>query len=274
MTLLGALARMDEGRFRAELYRAWLVGQTAGFTPSDALEKMGASQSGRTEEMRRYLVVGGHQAKPLSALVKARPTLFEPIETALLAAADASGTLGTTLRLLADHFGREYRRMLLVKSQLSYLIFAGVIASFALAQPVLPRSGWRAYLAVVAVLLTAFLLTGGLPLGIIGGALARTSGFSRPRFARTLALGIEAGLPAGRAARVAAETSGSAELRAHLAKRSERDLVTMKLAALFDGCRAVPPALLARMAVADASADYLDSLGRYADEVDPKDASR
>ena len=267
---MGALARMDEGRHRAELYRAWLAGQIAGFTSTDSLEKMGALGSPPTEELRRYLVVGGHQGKALGALVKARPALFAPFEAAVLAVGDEAGTLDTSLRLLADYFSREYRRILKIKSQLSYLIFAGVVASFALAMPVLSRSGWRAYMAAVVVLLAAFLLMGGLPLGIVGAMFASTAPFTRPRFARALAIGVEAGLPVGRVARLAVTASGSAELKHHIAKRTERELGTMKLAALFDGCRAVPPSLLAGMAVADASGQYVDTLERCADELDPK----
>jgi type II secretory pathway component PulF len=268
--MLGALARLDEGRHRAELYRAWLAGQGAGFSPAVSLEKMGSIGSRPTEEMRRYLLVGSQQAKPLATLVKARPALFEPFEAALLSMGDEAGTLDKSLRLLSDHYSRDYRRMLKVRSQLSYAIFAGVAGSFAAALPFLNRTGWRAYLVALCVLLAAFLLMGGLPLGILAGILSGGTAFTLPRFARALAIGAEAGLPPGRVVRLAVDVSGSAELRAHIARRTERELSTMKLAALFAGCRAVPGALLAQMAVADASGDYLNTLTRYADEVDPK----
>jgi type II secretory pathway component PulF len=270
LTVLGALARMDEGRHRAELYRAWLVGHGAGFAPAVALEKMGPVGSPAIEEMRRYLVVGAQQGKPLATLVKARPALFAPFEAAVLAAGAEAGTLDTSLRLLADHYSRDYRRVLKIKSQLSYVIFAGIVASFAVVLPVLHRNGWRAYSVSVAATLLAFLLLGGLPLSIVAGILSGATTFTRSRFARALAIGAEAGLPPGRVARLAAEASGSSELRAHVAKRTERELGTMKLAALFDGCRGVPAALLGQMAVADATGDYADTLRRYADEVDPK----
>jgi type II secretory pathway component PulF len=269
LTLLGALARMDEGRHRAELYRAWLVGQGAGFASAVSLEKMGPIGSRPTEEMRRYLIVGIQQGKPLTTLVKARPKLFGSLEAALLATGDEAGKLDTSLRLLADHFGREYRRMLKVSSQLSYAIFAGVVGSFALALPVLHRSGWRAFTIAVFVLLAGFLLLGGLPISILAGILSGGAALIRPRFARALAMGMEAGLPLARVVRLAVDASGSADLRAHIASRSERELGTMKLADLFDGCRSVPGALLGQMAVADASGDYLNTLKRYADEIDP-----
>lgn len=270
LTLLGALARMDAGRHRAELYRAWLAGRGAGFSPAASLEKMGPIASRPTEEMRRYLVVGSQQGKPLSTLVKARPALFEPFEAALLALGEEAGALDSSLRLLADHYARDYRRTLKIKSQLSYAIFAGVVGSFAVAIPVLHRGGWRAYSGVLFVLLAALLLMGGLPISILAGILSGGAAFTRPRFARALATGVEAGLPLGRVVRLAVDASGSAELRAHVAKRSERELSTMKLADLFAGCRAVPGALLAQMAVADASGDYLNTLKRYADGIDPK----
>ena len=270
LTLLGALARMDEGRRRAELYRGWMVAFGAGFTSAAALEKLGPIGSPATEELRRYLIVGCQQGKPLAMLVKARPGLCEPFEAAVLAMGDDASALVTSLRLLADHHGREYRRMLQVKSLLSYAIFAGVVGSFALAMPILQRSGWRAYCVAVSALLGGFLLTGGLPLRILAGFLSSRAALTRPRFARALATGVEARMPLARVVRLAVDASGSIGLKAHIANRTERELGTTKLAALFTGCREVPGAFLAQMAVADATGDYLHTLQRYADEVDPR----
>ncbi len=265
---MGALARMDEGRHRAELYRAWHVGQGAGFAPAVALEQIGPIASPAADEIRRYLTVGCQQGKTLSALVKARPKLFEPFEAAILAMGDEAGVLERSLRLLADHYARDYRCMLSIKSQLSYVVFAGVVASFVVTLPVLPRNGWRAYIVAVVAMLMALLFLGGLPVSLFAAIISTGTAFTLPRFARAMAIGVEAGLPLGRVVRLAVDISGSAELRQYIAKRTERELSSMKLAELFAGCRAVPAALLGQMAVADATGDYLHTLKRYADGIE------
>jgi hypothetical protein len=72
----------------------------------------------------------------------------------------------------------------------------------------------------------------------------------------------------GRTARLAVDVSGSAALRMHLAKRSERELGTTPLATLFEGCREMPAGLIGEMRVADATGDYLFTLKRYADQLE------
>lgn len=47
MTVLGALRRLDESRFRAELFRAWGAGVSAGFTHAVSLEHPGAASRRR-----------------------------------------------------------------------------------------------------------------------------------------------------------------------------------------------------------------------------------
>ena len=268
MTVLGALRRLDESRYRAELYRGWGTALGAGLTHGVALEQIGRLHSGRTEEARRYLVVGAQQGRPVAALVKARPGLFEPFEAAILAAGEESGTLLTSLRLLAEHYARDFRRMLRVRLLMGYPVYAGVLASFVITQPFLSRGGWKAYVIAIAGALAAFLLLGGVVLTLFANFIGAGASYTLPRFARTLATGLHAGLPLGRAVRFAVDVSGSPVLRAHLAKRSEREIATMPLAALFEGCRAVPAACLTQMRVADATGDYLHTLGRYADSLE------
>lgn len=268
MTVLGALRRLDESRFRAELYRAWGTALGAGMTHGVALEQIGRMRSGGTEEARRYLVVGVQQGRPVAALVKARPKLFEPFEAAILTAGDEADALGTSLRLLADYYVRDFKRMLRVRMLMGYPVYVGVLASFVITQPFLPRGGWMVYLIAIAGALVAFLLLGGVALTIFANFIAAGASYTRPRFARALVVGLEAGLPRARAVRLAVDVSRSPELRAHLAKRSERDLGTTPLATLFEGCRAVPAAFLGQMRVADATGDYLHTLLRYADALE------
>jgi type II secretory pathway component PulF len=79
---------------------------------------------------------------------------------------------------------------------------------------------------------------------------------------------FEAGLPRGRAVRLAVDASGSSEIRAHVARRSERELNVLPLAKLFEGSRILPGEMLAQMSVADATGLYAETLRRYADALE------
>lgn len=262
-TVPGALRQLDDGRFRAELFRAWGTGLAAGLAHGVSLEQMGRLGSPATEELRRYLVVGTQQGRAVRALVRARPKLFEPLEAAVLSAGDEAGTLETALRLLAEHHTREYKRMLKIRMLMGYPVFIGVAASFFLTQPFLRRGGWKAYMFAIGGALLAFMLIGGVLLSIFAALVSAGGANALPRFVRVLVMGVEAGLPLGRTVRFAVDLSGSAELRAHIATRSERELSTTPLATLFEGCRVVPPGLLDQMRVADATGDYRNTLRRY-----------
>lgn len=262
------MRELDESRYRAELYRAWEVGLGAGFTKPFAMEQIGRLDAPGTEAARRYLLLGLKQDKAIGSLVKARPKLFSPFEAAILTAGDEAGTFSISLGLLADHFGREYKRVLKVRSLMGYPIFLGVVAAFSLTLPFLHRGGIRAYLTAIAGAIAALLLIGGIPIAIIAGVVSGRAVYALPRFVRALAIGAETGLPLGRVVRLAVDVSGNSELRRHIAKRSERQLSLMPLATLFDGCRVVPPALLGQMKVADATGDYADTLKRSADALE------
>ena len=269
-TLFGALNDLDESRHRAELYRAWEVGLGAGFTHDFSLEQIGRIRAARTEAIRRYLLVGTRLGRAITPLVHARPMLFDPFEAALLAAGDESGTLANSLRLLSDQFRREYARMLKVRSYMGYPVFLGLLAAFSLTLPFLHRGGARAYLAAIGGAIAALLLIGGVPISILAGVLAARSAYSIPRFARALAVGAEAGLPLGRLVQLSVAISDNADLKRHIANRSERQLSIIPLANLFEGCRAVPAELLGQMKVADATGDYAATLTRYADTLESK----
>jgi type II secretory pathway component PulF len=263
-TVLGALRDLDEDRHRAELYRAWGVGLGAGLTNQFSLEQIGRIDFPRVDEVRRYLLVGLHQERAVGPLVKARPNLFDPFDAAILAAADDTQKLSTSLGLLADYYAREYRRKLKVRGLMGYLVFLGILGSFSLTIPFLHRGGTQAYLKAVVAAIVAFLLLGGIPLSIAAAIIAQRQVYALPRFARALAIGSAAGIPRGRVVQLAVDVSGSSELRRHITKRSERELNLMPMAVLFEKCRAVPPELLGQMSVADASGEYAAVFEQYA----------
>lgn len=204
----------------------------------------------------------------MSALVKARPKLFEPFESAILIAGDESGTLDQSLRLLADHHAREYKRMLKVRMLMGYPVFFLVVASFVFTHPFLRRGGWRVYVVAIAVALVALMLMGGLFLSLFASIASAGAAYTLPRFVRALVTGIEAGLPLGRTVRLAVDASGDPAIKAHIGRKTERELSTTPLVKLFEGCRAIPPGLISQMSVADATGDYANTLRRYAESLE------
>ena len=269
ITLLGALSELDAPRYRAELYRAWVTANSAGLSHTAALEALGASGSSVTEEARRYLLVGVQQGKSVASLVKARPNLFDALEAEVLTAGEENDALPQCLRLLADAYSREFKRMNGIRLLMGYPIFLGVAFSFAAALPGLHR-GWRPYVVAVGVLLTALLMLGGIMIALIAGAMSSGAAMTRVRFARALAVTLAAGIPLGRAVRLSVDASRSAGLKAHIAARSDRELATTPRAKLFEGCRGIPPAMLTQMSIADATGDYVHSMRRYADQLEEK----
>lgn len=267
-TVLGALSALDENRHRAELYRAWNAGVDAGLTTNVVLEQMGPIASPSVEEARRYLVIGTAQGKSVTALVKARPKLFAPFEGSVLATGDESGTLNHSLRLLTDYFSGEFKRAVQVRNALGYPVFLGVAASFGLPFVLMPKSPVKNYVTAIAVLLALFLLIGGVFLSFLASIFLNTISLTRARFARLLAATLEAGLPPGRAVRLAVEASGNRGLVEHIKRRTERELSTTPLAKLFEGCEEIPAGLMGQMMVADATADYRGTLTVYAREIE------
>ena len=270
-TVLGALRDLDESRHRAELYRAWGIGLAAGLAPNVVLDQMGSIAFPSVDEARRYLVVGAGQGKSVTTLVKARPKLFAPFEGAVLIAGDESGALSQSLRLLTDYFSGDFKRCLAVRNALGYPIFVGLVAAFGLPFMLLPKSPMKTYAVAIGILLAAFLLLGGVFLSVLAGMSLNTNAITRARFARVLAMTLEAGIPLARAVRLAVDASGNRGLSELIKKRSERELNTTPLAKLFEGCEQVPPALLGQMMVADATSDYKGTLSVYAASLEQRE---
>src|ERR1019366_8798812 len=252
------------------LYRAWSTGLAAGLSPNLVLEQMGRIPYTAVEEVRRYLVVGLDQGKSIPALVGARPNLFAPFEGAVLSAGDQSGTLDRSLRLLTDYFAGDNRRRLKVRDALLYPVFLGLVASFGLPFVMMHKSPVERYSKAIVLLLAAFLLLGGVFMSAFASMLLNTWSRTRARFATVLASMLEAGLPLGRAVRVAVDASGNRGLLEHVGKRTERELSTTTLAKLFEGCEEVPAELMGQMAVADATGDYTGTLVAYARELEER----
>ncbi len=262
---IAALMRsFDDGRERAEFYRMWRLGVRAGLAHPAILEKLGPF-TGVTREIHGSLLAATRARHDIAWVVQRRRTLFEPFEAALLVMGEESGRLDPVLAALADFFERQYRMMLVVKKRVAYPLVMSLAAIWIAPLP-LVFSG-RAWLYAVLVLGgTGWWAAAGA--GILAGraqAYQRKPRFVRARFARTLAMTIEAGLPLGRALRLAADASGDPALRAHLASRDEHALSSTSLAETLADAPGLPPEFHAAIGVAEATGDVRTTLGRLAE---------
>jgi hypothetical protein len=196
------------------------------------------------------------------------PGASVPFEIALLALGRETGHLEEVTRLLAEYFAAEDRLVLRVLKRAAYPMTTALAATFIAPLPLLfTGAGALAYAGAIAAGLVPWALAGGgLLAGVVGWYL-RKPAFVLGRLLRALVIAIEAGLPLGRAAELAADASGDAAVRAWIRRQGPR-ITQQPLAATFAGCPAVTPAALAAMEVADASGDYTGTLRRLADLVE------
>jgi len=196
----------------------------------------------------------------------ASPGAPTPFETALLALGQETGHLEEITRLLADYFAAEDRMVLRVLKHAAYPMVTGLAATVIAPIPLLfTGAGAGAYAGTVAAGLTLWTVAGGgLLLGVVGHYLQRPV-FVLGRLLRSLVIAIEAGLSVGRAAVLAAEASGNADVHAWVMRQGPQRIARQPLAATFAGCPHVPRTALAAMEVADASGDYTGTLTKLAD---------
>jgi type IV pilus assembly protein PilC len=258
------LRAFDDGRHRAEFYRTWQLGLSSGLTQPAILGLLGPF-TGATRALHAHLLEGAQGGRDIATLVRARPALFEPFEAALLVMAEESGTLDVVLASLADFFERQFKMMLVVKKHLAYPLFVSFFAIWIAPLPLVVRGQVPAYFAAVALGLLGWFAFGGSVLAGRAQAYQRRPAFVRARFARTLMLTLEAGLPLPRAVRLAAGASGDPGLAKHVARFDERTLGSQSLEATLTGAPALTPDLLGSLRVAERTGDFRTTLGRLAE---------
>lgn len=269
LTLAGAWAELDVARFKAELYRMWYAGHHAGLdypTTLSSMHEFGRSPS--VEKLRSYLLAGAKRRATLASLTKTKPQIFVPFEAALLVLGEESGTLETCLKLLADYFAAEHRMILWIKKKMTYPMFQALAATFIAPLPLLVFGQTGRYLLLVAGGLTLLVTAGGSLLLAAAKWYGQRPKFVRGRLARALTLGVEAGLPLGRAVELAVNAAASPAIRAHVAKQQPLAVSSQPLAKTFAGCAMIPREMLAAMEVADATGNYGETLRRLADLYD------
>ena len=187
-----------------------------------------------------------------------------PFELALVALGKESGKLEECLRLLADYFAAEDRAVMRVLKRAAYPMMVALAATFLGPLPLAFSGHTGAWLLATAAGLALWLSAGGsLLMGVVGRYLAQPR-FVIGRLLRALTFAVEAGLPLGRAAELAAEASGDPGVVAHVRRLGARTAV-QPLADTFRGCPQVDFSIVAAMEVADASGDYTGALKKRAD---------
>lgn len=266
--LAATLRAFDDGRDRAEFYRSWRAGVSAGLTHPRILTAIGASRDalrGTTREIRRHLLEGTTAGKDIATLVRQRPALFEPFEAALLTLGEESGQLEPVLTALGEFFWRQYKMMLVVKKRLAYPMFVALFATFIGPLPLVFMGQSRAYVAIVVLGLLAWAALGGSVLAGRAQAYQREPAFVRARLARALATALEAGLPLGRAATLAVRAAGSPGLTAHVRRFDERALTSQPLSRTLEGAPGLTPEFHAALLVAERTGDFRTTLRKLAE---------
>ena len=263
-SMTAVLRSFEDGRQRAEFYRGWRIGIAAGLTHGAVLGTI-TSLGGTTHALHAHLLAGTREGSDVTAVVRARPELFEPFESALLLLGDESGTLEQVLGALAAFFERQHRMMLAVKKQLAYPLFVSLAAVVLAPLPLVFKGQTAAYVATAGSGLAAWFLLGGSVIAGRAQRYQRKPRFVRARFARALMMTLEAGLPLARSVRLAADASGDPALAAHVAKFSEPTLGTQSLHVTLTSAPSMTPDLLAALSVAERTGDFRTTLGRMAE---------
>jgi len=253
---LTAYRTLDDSRDRAEFYRMWRSGYSAGFTHPKSLETMGPRQSPLQEDARQWLLAGTKKGRGITELVRTGGKRFEDFERALIPLGEEAGKLDDTLRLLADFFMRKHKLMLWVKKQMAYPFFTMLFACFIAPFALLYFGHTRAYLVAVCSGVALVLTSAGSIVLAVSKAFGRKPRLARARMARALATAVEAGLPLGRAIRLAADASTNPDIRAFVKARTEQQLTGGTIATTLAGCPHLTPDFLAVLQTSERSGDF------------------
>jgi type II secretory pathway component PulF len=275
LTVAQAWHELDSARYKSEFYRMWYVGHHAGLEHPRALGAMDDfHRSPTVKKTRRWLLEGTKRRQSLAAITRAKPELFTPFEAAILVLGEESGDLEHCLRLLADYFAAEHRLTTWLKKKMTYPVFNLVAASFIAPFPLLFFGHTTAYLLTVTGWLSLIALLGGGLLLAAAKWFKQRPKYVRGRLLRALTVGVEGGLPLGRAVELAVAAAANPAVRAHLARFTGEQISTQPLNRTFAGCPYVDRTMLAAMEVADQTGNYSDTLRRLADLYEGIDASR
>ena len=266
LTVTQAWNELDTARHKSEFYRMWYVGHRAGLEHPKALETMDDFRRSPTvQKLRQWMLQGTKRRQALANVTRAKPELFTPFEAAILVLGEESGDLEHCLRLLADYFAAEHRLILWLKQKMTYPIFNAVAASFIAPFPLLFFGHTTAYLLTVGGWLTLIALTGGGLLLAAAAWFKQRPKYVRGRLLRALTIGMEGGLPLGRAIELAVDATANPAVKAHVARFTREQLNGQSLSRTFTGCPFVDRVMVAAMEVGDTTGDYSGTLQRLAE---------
>lgn len=267
VTLIGALRSIERIRQRATFYRDWETSLRTHKDPALALTQMPDPEGTEFVEARNYLVEGLRKGRPIGVVTRLRPDAFPALDQLLLATGESFGTIHDSLRVLGEYYLREYARFARVRRWLGAPIGLWIAASFVVPFPLVWDAGSRAYSAAIIGCVLALYLLGGIPASLVYSLAEASDRFRRPRFAWTLAIGLEAGLTFAAAARLAATQAGFAGVGRHLDSVPKKTLREMTLTAMLEGS-GIWPAMLAQVRLADESSEYLSRLRVFAEHLE------
>jgi len=253
---IAAWRALDDSRDRAEFYRMWLAGYSAAFIHSKSFETMGPRQHARVEELRQWLLAGTRHGREIDELVRTGGSRFEDFERALLPLGAESGTLEDTLRILADFYMKKHKLMQWVKKQMAYPFFTALFACIIAPLQLLLFGHERGYFMIAGSGIAGILFGAGSIVGTVAARYGRKPPLVRVRMARGLATAIEAGLPLGRAIRLAAEASASPEVRAFVGEKSEQQLTGGAIATTLAGCPHLTLDFIAVLKTSELTGDF------------------
>ena len=256
---------LDGGRDRAELYRMWRVGLSAGFTVPATLETMGPREAPHVERIRLWLLEGTRRGESVAALAIRAGTRLEPFERGLLVIGDETGHLEQSLGLLAHFYARKHAMMLRVRKRMAYPLFTGVCATCIAPLPLLLFGRPLVYLLIVTGGMAGWVLGGGAIVAAAASFYGRQPALVRARLGRALVTAIEAGLPLPRAVRLAADASADPAVQRFVGAIGEGALSSQPLAVTLAGCPHLTPEFLAMVHTAERTGDWSSSVGRIAD---------
>ena len=255
-TTVAAWRTLDDSRDRAEFYRMWRAGYAAAFTHPKSFETMGPRAAPTVEAARRWLLDGTKRGRDVAELVAAGGARFEAFERALIPLGEESGNLDNTLRILADFYMKKHKLMLWVKKQMAYPFFTALFACVIAPLQLLLFGHERAYFVIAGSGIAGILLGASSIVVAVAARYGRKPPLARARMARGLATAIEAGLPLGRAVRLAADASASPEIRAFVAAKSEHQLIAGTIAATLAGCPHLTPDFIAVLQTSELTGDF------------------
>lgn len=262
-TLVGALRSLERLRLRSDFYRFWEMALRSTQDIALSLDGMDDPTGVELLEARAHLVDGLAKGRPLGVSAKLRPDLFPVLDQLLIGAGEGFGTLHDSLRLLSEYYLRDYARLSRVRGWLATPIVVGVVAGFVIPYPLLWDQGSATYSAAIIAWIVAMYGFGGVPVSLVYSLARRWNRVKRPRFAWTLAMGLEGGLTFAGAARLAATEAGYREVAKHLDSVPSKTLRTMTLTAMLEPS-GVWPAMLDQVRKADEASEYISTLRVFA----------